>query len=180
MRRFSSGIFIHDGPPGDTGHEATHGTPHLPSSFFYLSSSPMCRLTMSFLLVPSPASPERPMKVEIVLDPSKAQPTPTLSERVGPAPATSTGTGATPGCVLVVPDCFRPFINFTFLALPAQRREGRAVSGKGEQRDRQRPQRIWMPRWLYVLVQSWSTASSDLIMVFIQDYTGTTSTAAAS
>lgn len=41
------------------------------------------------------------MKVEIVLDPAKAQPTPTLSQRVGPAPSTATATDATQGYVFI-------------------------------------------------------------------------------
>lgn len=76
-------------------HEATHGTPNLTSSFFFVSYSPTSRLTISFLLVLSSEFPERPMKVEIVLDPARAQPAPTLSQRVGPAPDTATTTATT-------------------------------------------------------------------------------------
>ncbi|KAF8580449.1 hypothetical protein K439DRAFT_308606 [Ramaria rubella] len=53
-------------------------------------------LTMQSVQIPWPSSVsrgftikrhQRPMKVEIVLDPARAQPAPTLSQRVGPAPA---------------------------------------------------------------------------------------------
>lgn len=74
------------------------------------------------------------MKVEIVLDPAKAQPAPTLSQRVGPAPATATSTITTQGCVLILLVCFDHIIKSTFQCDPRNKGRQGSPQEKGSEK----------------------------------------------
>lgn len=134
----------------DSGREATHGT-HNTSLLFCISSSHEPSADQLLLLHSSLYNTERPMKVEIVLDPSKAQSAPTLSQRVGPAPAAAKGAAtATQGCVTQCSLAFSHQHTYpTSSALDVARRDLGEVAGGGRKRvsGRQRLPKIWMRRW---------------------------------
>lgn len=78
--------------------------------------------------------PERPMKIEVVVDPSRLAPTPTLASRVAPAENTSpvtNGNGTQAARSVPVPFWFLYRITYRYDGPPSRNRGG-AARGRGK------------------------------------------------